>query len=664
MNMNARKIIAYLISLLLLAGMLSGCTILKTAKEEDAPPAQATVPAQDRDETPEKDEDSDEDETPEKDASEPEKDEEPADGGAGDEEPAEDPAVKVDVLYCVDLALNPDLTASVPAGRYSWCQLAENGRLYARDDSGAMDLLLDRTVSSLSQHGSLVAYSLGEDGGYYIDLESGESGCFCEGYVGAAAAMNDCVVFLMQSPVGGNADLYVCSIRTGETACLAERWKHEIFCGGDDTLVYMDYADDTGEELVGVDCADWTELWRMKAETGYAQLCMQGGELFGRDGDTWFRMDMRTQEVSPLRFDLRAADTLLYVGADGAWVCDNNYPETSVVFATADARTAADYPFQYAEPFGIKEDAALISLLAQAHSDTLEYNYIRSRTVVLDAGGGSEDITALGKYGQMFASGDFPILDGSLARVPVMNDIYSFFCLENGIEGREPILNNTHGAWLALADRTSDIALLAAPTDEEKAYLEEKGVEVEMKLYGGDGLVFIGNRACGVADITAEQIRAIYRGEITNWKELGGVDHEIRVLYRNDQSGSQRLFEQMVWEDGEVPDLEALGFDCLNDMKTIVSECISDPYAFGYSIMTYLGDAFYAYEELQTFSVNGYEAVPENIRSGDYVYGTKGYVVIRADEPADSPARRLSEWFGSDPADQILLRYRISPISE
>lgn len=43
-----------------------------------------------------------------------------------------------------------------------------------------------------------------------------------------------------------------------------------------------------------------------------------------------------------------------------------------------------------------------------------------------------------------------------------------------------------------------------------------------MKLYGGDGLVFIGNSACGVTDLTLDQVRAIFRGEITNWSELGG----------------------------------------------------------------------------------------------------------------------------------------------
>ena len=184
-----------------------------------------------------------------------------------------------------------------------------------------------------------------------------------------------------------------------------------------------------------------------------------------------------------------------------------------------------------------------------------------------------------------------------------------------------------------------------------------------MKLYGGDGLVFIGNSACGVTDLTLDQVCAIFRGEITNWSELGGADHAIRVLYRDDQSGSQRLFEKMVFKGEDVPDYEALGFERLDEMSTLVSACLDDPYAIGYSIMTYLNDV-YSNEALLAFSLNGYSATPENVRTGDYPLGTKGYVVIRSDEPEDSPARRLYNWFGSPLSDTFLTSCGITPLSE
>ena len=310
-----------------------------------------------------------------------------------------------------------------------------------------------------------------------------------------------------------------------------------------------------------------------------------------------------------------------------------------------------------------RDGKVLISCSASVEAG--DYGWTNTTTyIVLDMESAKLYIVDLnGLYSELFADGDFPVMDSSTARKPLVQNIYRFFCLDTGYGGAEPLCSTTHGAWLNIADKKADIALLAAPTDEEKAYLAERGVEVEMKLYGGDGLVFIGNSACGVTDLTLDQVRAIFRGEITNWSELGGADHAIRVLYRDDQSGSQRLFEKMVFKGEDVPDYEALGFERLDEMNTLVSACLDDPYAIGYSIMTYLNDV-YSNEALLAFSLIGYSATPENVRTGDYPLGTKGYVVIRSDEPEDSPARRLYNWFGSPLSDTFLTSCGITPLSE
>ena len=86
-------------------------------------------------------------------------------------------------------------------------------------------------------------------------------------------------------------------------------------------------------------------------------------------------------------------------------------------------------------------------------------------------------------------------------------------------------------------------------------------------------------------------------------------------------------------------------------------------YAIGYSIMTYLNDV-YSSEDLLTFSLNGYAATPENVAARNYPLGTQGYVVIRSDEPADSPARRLFNFFGSPLSDVILTRNGVTPLSD
>lgn len=288
------------------------------------------------------------------------------------------------------------------------------------------------------------------------------------------------------------------------------------------------------------------------------------------------------------------------------------------------------------------------------------YGFYVHRYIIDLSDGSCTEVTRPGVEGSLFADGSFPVMDSSTARKPVTSRLWQFFCQEQGVEGAQPLCSTTHGAWLNIADGVADVALLAAPTEEEQAYLKEKGVSVDMKLYGGDGLVFIVNTACGVENVTLDDLRAIYRGEITNWSQLGGVDAPIHVLYRDDQSGSQRLFEKLLFKD-DVPDLS--GFEILDEMGTIVSAVEYDPYAVGYSIMTYL-DSVYGETDARILSLEGVAPTPATVADSTYPLGTKGYVVIRSDEPADSPARRLYNWFGTPTCDDILTAAGVTPLHE
>ena len=63
-----------------------------------------------------------------------------------------------------------------------------------------------------------------------------------------------------------------------------------------------------------------------------------------------------------------------------------------------------------------------------------------------------------------------------------------------------------------------------------------------------DALVFIVNPKNPVRNLTADQVRKIYTGEITNWKEVGGVDHAITPYIRDADSGSQEKMETLVMD--------------------------------------------------------------------------------------------------------------------
>lgn len=88
-------------------------------------------------------------------------------------------------------------------------------------------------------------------------------------------------------------------------------------------------------------------------------------------------------------------------------------------------------------------------------------------------------------------------------------------------------------------DGTADIGMSSrALKDEEKTGLEET-------LIALDGIVLIVHKDNPVSNLTTEQIEDIFRGKITNWKELGGEDRKIVVISREEGSGTRTAFEEI-----------------------------------------------------------------------------------------------------------------------
>ena len=547
-----------------------------------------------------------------------------------------------------------------------FCVTLESSRLYAFPAGGGKGrLLVDKYTNCFDQDGDSVLASFDDGSVARVDIRTGE----VEEILPAGTQL----FHRIHAYSGGFVGEYY-SIRESKLyLCEDGKEPAEIFPGryfGDvrvvnDTLVGSDYSGDSNR-IIGYALPSLEQKWETKLDL-YCYLTANDDDLLLSNSYDGFvsRVDPSDGSVVNVNGAIYANDNVLYAW-DGTYLLEGNYTTNFALYLVrGNERLTLDLPQAETTRYVASARDGKVLISCSASVEAGDYGWTNTTTyIVLDMESAKLYIVDLnGLYSELFADGDFPVMDSSTARKPLVQNIYRFFCLDTGYGGAEPLCSTTHGAWLNIADKKADIALLAAPTDEEKAYLAERGVEVEMKLYGGDGLVFIGNSACGVTDLTLDQVRAIFRGEITNWSELGGADHAIRVLYRDDQSGSQRLFEKMVFKGEDVPDYEALGFERLDEMNTLVSACLDDPYAIGYSIMTYLNDV-YSNEALLAFSLNGYSATAENVRTGDYPLGTKGYVVIRSDEPENSPARRLYDWFGSPLSDTFLTSCGITPLSE
>lgn len=166
----------------------------------------------------------------------------------------------------------------------------------------------------------------------------------------------------------------------------------------------------------------------------------------------------------------------------------------------------------------------------------------------------------------------------------------------------------------ALINGTVDFANGSRPMkDEEKAEAEAaNGVAPVEYTVAYDGIAVIVNPALGVDGLTLAQIGAIYRGEITNWNEVGGPDKEIVVLSRDSASGTYEFFLETVVQAEDEDAVYATTARLLPSTQAIVDETVANDAAIGYVGLGYL------VPEVKVLEVDGVAASAEVVKDGTY----------------------------------------------
>ena len=151
------------------------------------------------------------------------------------------------------------------------------------------------------------------------------------------------------------------------------------------------------------------------------------------------------------------------------------------------------------------------------------------------------------------------------------------------------------------ADQTLDIGLSSrALKDDEKA-------DVDGTTIALDGIAIIVNNASKVEDLTVDQLKQMFTGEITNWSEVGGDDGEIVLIGREAGSGTRDGFESIV----DVKDSCKYAQE-LTATGAVISAVEANPLAIGYASLSAVGDT------VKMVTVGGVECSEETVKDGSY----------------------------------------------
>ena len=250
--------------------------------------------------------------------------------------------------------------------------------------------------------------------------------------------------------------------------------------------------------------------------------------------------------------------------------------------------------------------------------------------------------------------GDLPVLDGAAALVPVYAAVIDAVYPEGSVTYEGGVFSddnyygenfapdskmqyrNTVRGYKAVVDGDADILFCAAPSEEQKAYAAEKGVELIYEPIGLEAFVFFVNGQNPVEGLTTAQVRDIYGGKIQNWKDVGGPDRSINPVTRLQGSGSQTVMDAF------------MGDSAIGGKSPLALFGASIGYSFRFYLMDMVGDA-----DVKVLSLNGVYPDRETIRSGAYPIVARFYAVYRADDPNEN-VRKLIDWILS-PEGQSLI---------
>lgn len=254
-----------------------------------------------------------------------------------------------------------------------------------------------------------------------------------------------------------------------------------------------------------------------------------------------------------------------------------------------------------------------------------------------------------------------PRLDGATAMYP----LYAAFVeatypkKDYYYANSEVKVSRTPEAYQNLIEGDVDIIFAAAPSDSQVKYAEINGLTFDMTPIGREAFVFFVHHKNRVENLSVDQVKQIYAGEITNWRDVGGDNDTIRAFQRPADSGSQSTLEKLM---GDTPIMEAPAEDVASGMGGIiheVSQYRNYKNAIGYTFR-YYSTEMVGNKEIQLLSIDGIEPTKENIRNGTYPLTSEFYAVTTGTENPN--VQKFIDWIVSPEGQALVEKVGYVPV--
>ncbi len=200
-------------------------------------------------------------------------------------------------------------------------------------------------------------------------------------------------------------------------------------------------------------------------------------------------------------------------------------------------------------------------------------------------------------------------IDGSTTVLPIAQKVAEGYMKEHPDVNISVSGGGSGNGIKGIIDGTVDIGDSSRfiKQDEVKLAVEKGGYPIPFAI-AYDCIVPVVHPSNSVSKITLEQLKAIYKGELTNWKELGGPDLKIVVISRDTSSGTYEVWEERVMNKERVSPAAMLQAS----NGAIVQAVSSNKFAIGYIGLGYVN------QTVKPLPVNDIPGTEENTLNGRY----------------------------------------------
>lgn len=239
--------------------------------------------------------------------------------------------------------------------------------------------------------------------------------------------------------------------------------------------------------------------------------------------------------------------------------------------------------------------------------------------------------------GQPVLSGNLQ-LAGSTSVQPLAEELANAFMQKN-----PKVVINVQGGGSsagikAAAEGVADIGMASRDLKES-----EEDLGLVSAVIAKDGICVVLNPLNQVTNLTMEQIKKIFTGEITNWQEVGGTNASVVVINREEGSGTRGAFEEIVLgKEGNFTENAVIQ----NSTGAVRTAVTGDPNAIGYISMGFID------QNVIAVKVDGIDALPENVLTGTYKISRSFNFLTKGE--ATGLSRTFMEWVLSKEGQKVV----------